>query len=341
MRSDYCRRAISVVEVLIVVSIIGMLVALAMPAVQAARETARRAKCVNSLRQLGLGAMLHHDTHHHFPTNGWGYLWVGDPDRGFGKNQPGGWIYNLLPYVEQGAVHDIPKGHQQGSEAKAAATAVMLKTSVSGFNCPSRREPLLVSTHDPFEARNSEPVHFCYRSDYAANGGDHYCDAKGGMTSGPETHDEAKEDEWLEEFHRLQVDCNGIAHPQSTVAYRQILDGTSKTYLLGEKYVHSEHYSSGMHVGDRRSMLMGANLEINRWGAEPPRYDLTEVDRQAHSSFGSAHPRVFNMAYCDGSVRAVHYEVDEIVHKTASNRRDDETPEQRREREAEDMEESS
>src|SRR4051812_22680085 len=85
----------TLVELLVVIAIIGILVALLLPAVQAAREAARRSECENHLKQLSLGCLLHKDTQKFLPSVGWGYAWVGDPDLGFGKTQPGGWHFNI------------------------------------------------------------------------------------------------------------------------------------------------------------------------------------------------------------------------------------------------------
>src|SRR5213593_486082 len=90
------KRGFTLVELLVVIAIIGILVALLLPAVQAAREAARRTQCMNHLKQLATACMNHHDTYKYFPSGGWGYHWVGDPDRGSGAEQPGSWMYNIL-----------------------------------------------------------------------------------------------------------------------------------------------------------------------------------------------------------------------------------------------------
>ena len=104
------RRGFTLVELLVVIAIIGILVALLLPAVQAAREAGRLTQCKNNLKQVGLAVQNHMNLYKYFPTGGWGWNWTGDPERGVGKTQPGGWAYNILPFIDEIPLHDMGKG---------------------------------------------------------------------------------------------------------------------------------------------------------------------------------------------------------------------------------------
>src|SRR5262245_12011818 len=115
IRSAHQSKAFTLVELLVVIAIIGILVALLLPAIQAAREAARRTQCKDNAKNIALGCLLHADTHKFLPSGGWGRLWSGDPNRGYGENQPGSWAYNILTYVEEGALRDLGRGKTAGT----------------------------------------------------------------------------------------------------------------------------------------------------------------------------------------------------------------------------------
>ena len=97
----------TLVELLVVIAIVAMLTALLLPAVQSAREAARRIHCKNTLKQMSLASLGFESASGSFPSDGWGWRWMGDPDRGHGQDQPGSWLYRILPYTEAREVHTM------------------------------------------------------------------------------------------------------------------------------------------------------------------------------------------------------------------------------------------
>ncbi|MCA9103655.1 MAG: DUF1559 domain-containing protein [Planctomycetales bacterium] len=295
------------------IAIIGILIAMLLPAVQAAREAARRSQCQNHLRQIALGMLNHHDTHQHFPVGGWGFNWAGESGRGFDLNQPGGWVYNVLPFVEQGPLHDLDRGLT--GTARLDAGRDILQTPVSIFNCPSRRDAIAypyTRTYDPYNT--SHPT-VTAQTDYAANAGDQ-----------PIQHSIGPPDyETIEQPGFSWPDFSshtGIVYLRSHVRLAQLTDGTSNTYLVGEKYLNPDWYLKALSWGDDNSMYMGHDWDHTRW-ANPDYTPLQDVPG-AHlpERFGSAHASGWNVAMCDGSVRMMSYSLPRVLHGRFGNRAD-------------------
>jgi prepilin-type N-terminal cleavage/methylation domain-containing protein len=130
-----CRPGFTIVELLVVIAIVGLLVGLSGIAVQAARDQARRMQCQNNLRQLGIAIHEHVEANGHFPTGGWGWRWAGDPDRGTDERQPGSWIYNILPFLEQTPLWKL--GQSDNDANKRLAGKQRSETSLPMLVCAS------------------------------------------------------------------------------------------------------------------------------------------------------------------------------------------------------------
>jgi prepilin-type N-terminal cleavage/methylation domain-containing protein/prepilin-type processing-associated H-X9-DG protein len=328
MRSRASSRAFTLVELLVVIAIIGILVGLLLPAVQAARESARRMQCANNLKQMGTASHTHLSSIGNFPAGGWGYYWIGDPDKGKDWRQPGGWVFNLLPYVDQENLYNL-QANKSGAARLTAATQ-MVQTPLPIFNCPTRRraKQYPIGTGDPsrqHQPRFTNNINTGARCDYAGNGGDVYTDASnsGAMAGyGPDDYAPGVTDAAKAGFNKLATISNGIFFPGSYVKHAQVKDGLSNTILVGEKYLYPDRYETGADPGDNETMYMGDNGDIVRWTG--PNFPASQ-DRFGYDTwkpFGSAHSGNFNVAMCDGSVRNLSYTIDGETYRRLGNRRD-------------------
>jgi prepilin-type N-terminal cleavage/methylation domain-containing protein/prepilin-type processing-associated H-X9-DG protein len=313
-------RGFTLVELLVVITIIGILIVLLLPAVQAAREAARMAQCQNHLKQISLAALNHEQVNHWLPTGGWSYVWVGDPSCGFGEKQPGGFFYNCLPYMEQQALHDLQLGSVRGSDAQMTKAQQMAMTPVATLTCPTRRLPGLYPNLDyamncPMTnaAAPANPAAACwFRGDYAANAGSYYT-WWGPM---PMTWDQAARDSGFINTKNL----NGICFQRSKVKFSDITDGTSNTYMVGDKNINYDAYFTAWDSGDDQTALGGDCIDLLFWTYFAPFPDTPGVNGGGIA--GSAHRTGFNMAFCDGSVKMMNYSIDPVVHGYLGSRND-------------------
>lgn len=324
------RTGITLVEVLVVIAIITLLLQLILPAVDSGRESSRNLSCQNNMRQIGLAGQLHLDLHGHFPSGGWSSVWVGDPNRGYGKEQPGGWSYNLLPYMEEAALHDLSKGVTEPRRRSSAAE--MFKTPVEIYVCPSRR--LVRPWRFNRALFNSDKPDSAGRSDYAANMGSLSPSDQCGP--GPRSYEEGER--WEIGTDRFSTwvgwQQNGIVYQRSTVRPASVIDGLSNTYFVGEKFIAPRYYKSGNSDGDDQSLYIGFDRDIARSSnlLHPPLPDpdieskwLPEGDSREVITwnFGSAHPNSLNMGHCDGAVRSISYDIDMEVFSACGSRNGD------------------
>ncbi len=318
LRQSISRRAFTLVELLVVIAIIAMLVVLLLPAVQAAREAARRAQCQNNLRQIALGFINHESAHGIFPSGGWGYMWMSHPDRGFGKSQPGGWGYGILPFIEEQGLHGLGKG--LGASAQLATNVQVHETPVPIYYCPSRREPRAypVTVNISFVKRPfiCGDVALAGRNDYAANGGERL---GVGFSAGPNSLEEGDNGYSWGEVR----EATGIIANYAEYQVSHIEDGTTKTYMIGEKYLSPDEYTTGSSLGDDQSVYSGDERDVVRFtaGLIPFRDRPGILDTW---NFGSAHAASFHMAMCDGSVHGINYQVTPDIHRRLSHRSDGE-----------------
>jgi prepilin-type N-terminal cleavage/methylation domain-containing protein len=344
------RAGFTLIELLLVTAVVSVLFALLLPAVQAARDAARQAQCKNNLKQLALAALNHHDGQGHFPSGGWGWFWLGDPDRGFGKNQPGGWMFNLLPYCEQLQIYELESDGDPNvlTRQQRVAAAKVVESPLSILNCPARRDnkvyPLTNHEGGSLGFFNSVTPKAAGRSDYAINSGHVYNEWHNGtLGQGPTSYSDAEKwtanRTWGSEQPRYlstpngEESMSGVSYERSTVAIRHVSDGLSHTYLIGERYIPIAHYETGLNRGDNETWCTGFNNDNYRKTGElvadhlvgltpvpdsEPESRLNDPDGR----FGSAHAGNWNASFCDGSVRSVTYDLEWRVHRDLGHRCD-------------------
>jgi prepilin-type N-terminal cleavage/methylation domain-containing protein len=224
------RRGFTLVELLVVIAIIGILIALLLPAVQAAREAARRSQCSNNLKQVGLALHNYHDTYKTFPPGGlWERRtpWIAAPA---GRNQRRGSLFlHLLPFVEQGPLYDsINKvnGHFDAQRPNGAGTKMIRANIVPGYICPS-------DNHDGLQGSNEMTGH-AY-TNYGANGGPM---SQGGTGNGNCPCDMSAMNAFRPTTVLGTAQPWGPFHREGNRGYltrmRDITDGTTNTLFVGE-----------------------------------------------------------------------------------------------------------
>ncbi len=307
------KSAFTLVELLVVIVIIGILMGLLLPAVQQAREAARRMQCTNNLKQMALGATTHESINKMFPSGGWGGHYVGDADRGLGKTQPGSWAFSILPYVEQHDLYNLTalgeNIHVDPSATKRKEAKIANEMIIPLFNCPSRRDLLLYPMTSTSPLVNTDAPSNTMHSDYGANVGSNVVQS-GEMVTYPQ----------FATYRFPESNANGIVYGFSEITDADITDGLSNTFFCGEKYLDPTHYEDGNTYGDNEGVLFGSDDDNQRYTLELPLQDRYNYD--AHTIFGSAHIGSLGMAMCDGSVHSVSYNIESSTFQYLGERED-------------------
>ncbi|MEO0530580.1 MAG: DUF1559 domain-containing protein [Planctomycetota bacterium] len=296
------RMAFTLVELLVVIAIIGILIGLLLPAVQAAREAARASQCRNNLKQIALAWHNHESAHGHLPTGGWAYNWIGDPDRGYGLDQPGGWRFTILEYLEESTLRSLPSGSTGPDRVQRVAE--MATSPVTAYYCPSRRVGTVKPDTTNYRLYNNQ-IPSASKSDYAACRGSLSWAASNPQSPG--TYAGAESYPW----EKLIDERNGVVHQRSLIRFAQITDGTSSTLMVGEKLLNVDTHIDGFDLGDNQNPFNGADTDNMRstdeenWPPLADRPGLAIVRR-----FGSSHPAGFHAALADASVRTVTYDIE-------------------------------
>lgn len=274
-------RGFTLVELLVVIAIIAMLVTLLLPAVQSAREAARRSQCQNNLKQIGLAITLYTDAHGEV-------LPMGRDDT---HQWSVSWAFRILPFIEDAAIHD---SFVEGERVEDMRNAMAMRNTVATYICPSRRGPDDVVDFDNDDSATRTPKSAA-PGDYAASAGPFAQYGNDGEKNPAES---------------------GAIYTRSQVKLRQVTDGTSSTLLVGDRHVIPKGTSTrrGFEDYDRgdTAFLSGDN-PWTIFGATAPGFPTSRFDTNI-DKFGSEHTgNVAQFVFLDVHVRPINYSVSASV----------------------------
>jgi prepilin-type N-terminal cleavage/methylation domain-containing protein len=280
------RRGFTLIELLVVIAIIAILIALLLPAVQQAREAARRTQCKNNLKQIGIAFHNHHDAKRHFPTMGDNGPTAGVSAADMDAPEAFTWAYHILPYLEQQAIYEL------GQKKTTADFNKLRQSPVAAYACPSRRSPIIYLNRA--------------KSDYAANGGTNNTNGGNGAV------------------HKTYKSLGPPPVLFLNSEFRDFTDGTTNVLMAGEARIHKAYMSVSQpgtvtpayNADNEDCYTAGPNDDATRRGSQPPAPDMTDGSisgAACHDRFGSSHSEGIQATLMDGSVRLVTYNVDPTV----------------------------
>ncbi len=278
----------TLVELLVVIAIIGVLVALLLPAVQAAREAARRSTCSNNLRQIGLALHNHHDTYGAFPA--------GAVNRGTSNRQEFGWTVFILPFIEQKNLYDQldPANRTLVDVLNNSTDRVLVQTVIDTYRCPS--DTTGDTPQGSPQARDFDGTAGVGTNFYGATL--NYPGVLGFWDLADNLNNE------LGAFQTRRV--SSVNSHSDATRFADFTDGTSNTFAVGER---EQYCSSGVWAGARnvqtgsgpRGMdyvLGRVSIKLNSPGANTGNDGCTEA-------FSSKHPGGAQFVFADASVHFI------------------------------------
>jgi prepilin-type N-terminal cleavage/methylation domain-containing protein/prepilin-type processing-associated H-X9-DG protein len=303
------RAGFTLIELLVVIAIIAVLISLLLPAVQSAREAARRAQCVNNMKQLGLAAHNYLDVHGVLPMGSYGIQPPGDASNtacANGRHEVSA-LVQLLPFYEQAQTYNAYNAnvHYAGNDAASSSNLTLSGVGVNTLWCPS--DPAITgATYDLYYWDLSDGRQWLM----------HYTSYKGnaGTYDAPGRYDCPYYADSSCPFSQIQAQGNGVFNFYSKTSIASITDGTSNTFLFGEaawgrlgagrdsEQQEWQWWTSGNYGDSMFITLFPANPQrrVGDFGGVPG--INTSIYVLAASSF---HPGGVNFCMADGSVRFI------------------------------------
>lgn len=296
-------RGFTLIEMLVTISVIAILIALLLPAVQQAREAARRSQCVNNLKQIGLALHNYHDIHEAFPPGFTGGFELHKDDKRWG------WGTFILPQLEQATLYNrlAPDEHSLFRTVFSNVRQKLLKTSVTTYLCPSDSTQPLANVNRDFTGpalSQSTPTVTAFHINHV------------GVKGATSSYVGSFGDFWRPNYgiwNAQNLHGNGVFGCLTSTRIRDIVDGTSQTFAIGERSY--ENYGStwvGVEAWNQCttwgvSMVTGS--AYYKMNDAPAPYPFT-CDGRGASGFSSKHSGGANFLMCDGSARFVSETID-------------------------------
>lgn len=302
--------AFTLVELLVVIAIIGVLVAMLLPAVQAAREAARRMQCGNNLKQIGLALQNYHSAIRRLPPASVTDLIVNSH-----RFNQMSWHARILPYMEESTTYEMINFNRiWDSYIDGGANRIARKSRIAAFLCPTAPQERALSVELANGAAELDEWTTHY---YGVMG------AKGTSTNG----EQYSIDPWYPGASPPMFGgghaTNGVLYRNSAVKLSEVTDGTSKTLCVGEKSWSGGYYGSWLAGVSNGQALSYASKNI-AFPLNSLSIDLT-YNEWNDVSFGSEHPAGAHFAFADGSVHFITENIELSVLKAAASRKGGET----------------